>query len=403
MNEPERLTAADQDAFEAACHLAFHEVAHPDTIAMDQRVTEPERTFGVRADGEIIATGANLSRVLTIPGGTLPVAGVSAIGVVPGHTRRGHLVRIMRRLLDDARENGEPVAALWASEGAIYGRFGFGPATRAMRYELQLDRVALRRDTALPDAPPQVGAPADALERIRPLFDRVRAGLPGMLDRPGAWWDRRIHDPEYRRDGAGPLRAAIQPGPDGEPAGYALFAAKTSWDDRGPAASVTVKELIAETPEARAGLWRLLLGLDLVRTLQWRLAPDHDPLTHLLASNDAVDRRAGDGLFVRLVDVDAALAARSYAIPVDLVLEVDDPFCPWNTGRHRLHDGGCEPTDAPADLALGAEALGAIYLGGTPVGALGPAGRIRELRPGALAEAATAFRGAVEPWCPEIF
>jgi predicted acetyltransferase len=403
VSEPERLTAADQDAFEAACHLAFHEVAHPDTIAMDQRVTDPERTFGVRDGGEIVATGAILRRELTIPGGTLPVAGVSAIGVVPGHTRRGHLSRMMRALLDDAREAGEPVAALWASEGAIYGRYGFGPATRAMRYELQLDRVALRRDVALPEAPPQVGVPADALERIRPVFDRVRAGRPGMLDRPGAWWDRRIHDPEHRRDGAGPLRAAVQPGPDGEPAGYALFAAKTSWNDRGPAAGVVVKEVVAETPEAHAGLWRFLLGIDLARTLQWRLAPDGDALTHLLASNDAVDRRAGDGLFVRLLDADAALSARAYAAPVDLVLELDDPFCPWNSGRHRLREDRCEPTDAPADLALGAEALGAIYLGGTPLTALAAAGRVRELRPGALAEAATAFRGAVEPWCPEIF
>ena len=403
MSEPERLTAADQDAFAAAIHLAFHEVAHPDEIAIAQRVTEPERTVGVREDGEIVATGAVLGRRLTIPGGTLPVACVSAIGVVPGHTRRGHLGRIMRMLLDDARAAGEPVAALWASEGAIYGRFGFGPATRATRYELQLDRVALRRDIALPDALPQVGVPADALDRIRPVFDRVRAGRPGMLDRPGAWWDRRIHDPEHRRDGAGPLRAALQPGPDGEPAGYALFAAKTSWDDRGPAGSVMVKEVVAETPEARAGLWRFLLGLDLVRTLTWRLAPHGDALEHLLASNDAVDRRAGDGLFVRLLDVDAALTARGYPTPVDLVLEVDDPFCPWNGGRHRLREDRCEPTDAPADLALGAEALGAIYLGGTPLTALAAAGRVHELRPGALAEAATAFRGAVEPWCPEIF
>jgi predicted acetyltransferase len=176
-----------------------------------------------------------------------------------------------------------------------------------------------------------------------------------------------------------------------------------TWSDRGPAGSVAVTEVVAETPEAHAGLWRFLLGLDLVRTLQWRLAPEHDALAHLLESYDAVDRRAGDGLFVRLLDVDAALSARSYAIPLDVVLEVDDPFCPWNSGRHRLREDRCEPTDAPADLALGAEALGAIYLGGTPLTALATAGRVRELQPGALAEAATAFRGAVEPWCPEIF
>ena len=403
MSEVERLTAADQGAFEAACHLAFHEVAHPEVIAMDQRVTDAERTFAVRDGGEIVATGANLARELTVPGGVVRMAGVSAIGVVPGHTRRGHLTAMMRRLLEDGREAGEPVAGLWASEGAIYGRFGFGIATRAMRYDLQLDRVGLRRDAPLPGPRVQTLEPAAALERMRALHDRVRLARPGMLDRRGAWWDRRIFDPEHRRDGAGPLRAAIQPGDDGEPAGYALFSPKLTWDDRGPAGSVNVRELVAETPEARAGLWRFLLALDLVRTLQWRLAPDHDPLPHLLSGNDAVDRRAGDGLFVRLLDVDAALSARTYTSGADLVLEVDDPFCPWNSGRHRLRDGRCEPTEDPADLALGAEALGSIYLGGTPVTALAAAGRVRELRDGALLEAATAFRGAVEPWCPEIF
>ncbi len=312
MSEVERLTAADQGAFEAACHLAFHEVAHPEVIAMDQRVTDAERTFAVRDGGEIVATGANLARELTVPGGVVRMAGVSAIGVVPGHTRRGHLTAMMRRLLEDGREAGEPVAGLWASEGAIYGRFGFGIATRAMRYDLQLDRVGLRRDAPLPGPRVQTLEPAAALERMRALHDRVRLARPGMLDRRGAWWDRRIFDPEHRRDGAGPLRAAIQPGDDGEPAGYALFSPKLTWDDRGPAGSVNVRELVAETPEARAGLWRFLLALDLVRTLQWRLAPDHDPLPHLLSGNDAVDRRAGDGLFVRLLDVDAALSARTY-------------------------------------------------------------------------------------------
>jgi predicted acetyltransferase len=272
-----------------------------------------------------------------------------------------------------------------------------------VRYDLHVDRVRLRADAPLPQAPVQTLEPAAALAGLRAVHDRVRTGVPGMLDRRGAWWDKRIHDPEHNRDGAGPLRAAVQPGPDGEPAGYALYAAKASWDDHGPAGSVNVRELVAETPEAQAGLWRFLLGLDLVRSLQWRLAPDHAPLLHLAAGNDAINRRAGDGLFVRLLDVDAALSARTYATAVDLVLEVEDADCPWNTGRHRLRDGRCEPTDDPADLALGAEALGAIYLGGTPVTALAGAGRVRELREGALAEAAAAFRSPVEPWCPEIF
>jgi predicted acetyltransferase len=403
MSRVERLTAADQQAFEAACHLAFHEVAHPADIEMYQRITDPERTFAVREGGELIATGCLLTRELTVPGGAVRMAGVSAIGVIAGHTRRGHLTAVMRALLDDARAAGEPVAALWASEGAIYGRFGFGLATRAVRYDLQVDRIALRRDLGLPDAPPRIGLPAALIDDLRAVHDRVRVATPGMLDRPGAWWDKRVHDPEHDRHGAGPLRAAVQPGPDGGPAGYALFAAKLSWDDHGPAGSAIVRELLAETPEARAGLWRFLLGLDLVRTLQWRLAPDHDPLTHIITGNDAVNRRARDGLFVRLLDVEAALSARSYAGPLDLVLDVADPFLPECGGRFRLRDGRCERTDAAADLALGAEELGALYLGGTPATALAAAGRVRELRPGALLEVATGFRSAVEPWCPEIF
>ena len=290
-------------------------------------------------------------------------------------------------LLDDARAAGEPVAALWASEGAIYGRYGFGPATRAMRYELQLDRVALRRDVALPAAPPQVGG-ARRCARADPPAVRPRAGRAARDARPA----RRVVGPAHPRPRAParrrrPLRAAVQPGPDGEAAGYALFAAKMSWGDDGPAGSVAVEEIVAETPEAHAGLWRLLLGLDLVRTLQWRLAPEQDALPHLLASNDAVDRRAGDGLFVRLVDVDAALAARSYAIPVDLVLEVDDPFCPWNTGRHRLHDGGCEPTGAPG--RPGARRRGA----GRDLPRRHPGRRARRGRPVRRAAAGCARRG----------
>ncbi len=134
----------------------------------------------------------------------------------------------MRRPLDDARAAGETVAALWASEGAIYGRFGFGPATRAMRYELQLDRVALRRRRRRsPTRRRRLARPGGRARADPRRVRRVRAARPRRACSTGAarWWERRIHDPEHRRDGAGPLRAAIQPGPDGEPAGYALFAA----------------------------------------------------------------------------------------------------------------------------------------------------------------------------------
>ena len=405
---PQPVAAEELEAFERAIRHAFHEDGHPDDVAHSIRTLEPGRTLAIRHGGEIVAGAAVLTRTMTVPGGAaVPVAGVSAVGVRPGHTRRGHLGRLMRRQLADVHEAGrEAIAALWASEGAIYGRYGYGLASRSVTYQLQCRRAALRRDLALPAEQPRV-LPASVARPIAAVYEAARSQAPGMFARDKAWWEHRLYDPEHRRDGLSPLQAVVQPGPDGEPAGYALFAAKVAWSNLGAGGEAQVRELVATTPEARAGLWAFLLSLDLIEKLRWRLAPDHDPLPHMLASTDPLTHSIGHGLWVRVVDADRALAARSYSAPLDLVLELDDADCPWNAGRHRLASDGetatCEPTTAPADLALGAEALGAAYLGGTRLESLAGAGRVRELRPGALRRAALAFRGLAEPWCPEIF
>jgi predicted acetyltransferase len=396
------------EEFETRTRLAFHEHGHPADIAIDVALLEPETTYAIRDDGAMVAMAAAFERELTVPGAMLPVSAVSAVGVVPGHTRRGFLGALMRRQLDDAHAAGMAVAALWVSEGAIYGRYGYGPATRSVNYELQLPRGELRAGLPLPaERARLVTEPDAALPQAREVFEQVRPRHPGVLGRSDGWWARRVHDPEHRRDGFGPLRAVVQPGPGGQPAAYALYSAVLRWDDHGPAGELRVRELVATTPEARAGLWRYLLGLDLIRTLGWGLAPDHDPLAHMLASTDPLVRKVGGGLWVRLIDVGAALAARRYAVPLDVVLEVSDAFCPWNEGRRRLRADGdevtCEPTSAAADLELDAAVLGAAYLGGTRLDTLAGAGLVRELRPGALARAALAFRAAAEPWCPEIF
>jgi predicted acetyltransferase len=177
--------------------------------------------------------------------------------------------------------------------------------------------------------------------------------------------------------------------------------------DGRPEAEVRLRELMAATPEDRAILWEHLLRLSLTRTVHWPLAPEDEPLPHMLTDSRAVRARLGDGLFVRLVDLPRALAQRTYAMPVDVVLEVADDVCPWNAGRWRLAaDAGgatCERTEAPADLALSVVELGAAYLGGTPLALLAAAGRIEERTPGALAEAGRAFRGLREPWCAAPF
>jgi predicted acetyltransferase len=303
---------------------------------------------------------------------------------------------MMRRQLADVRARGESVAILWASEGSIYGRFGYGIAARS-------GRLIARRPAARLAMPPPPGEPLRAgpagehVEAMRAVHDRVRAERPGMLDRPGPWWQERLHDPPADRGGSEPLQAVLVAD------GYALYAVRSDRDEDGPAGEVVIRELVAATPAARAALWAFLLDQDLTRTVKWVVAPPDEPLWLMLTDADALRCALEGGLWVRLVDVAAALAARTYASDPDVVLEVADSFCPWNAGRYRLAGGGCERTDADADLALDASALGAAYLGGTTLRELAQAGRVRELRPSALARASAAFRGEVAPWCPEVF
>ena len=392
--------SADQiPEFLAAVHQAFHGQVRPVDVEVVGAVLEPERTLVVRDAGRIVATTGIYSRRMTVPGGELPVAGVTQTGVLPTHRRRGLLTGLMRRQLDDVRAAGEAVAALWASETAIYGRFGYGMATIAAHLEVNTREARLRRP---PELRAELLEPAEAKPAMAAIHDAVRRSRPGMLDRPGAWWDFRTADPEYRREGMSPLKAAVVEGH-----AYALYAAKTGWHHGAPAGEVGVREVVAATPEGAAAIWDYLLSLDLVRRVSHELAASDDPLPHLLTEAQAVQARVGEGLWVRVVDVARALTARTYTAPFEAVLELADEFCPWNAGAWALAWNGrtatCEPTTAAPDLALSAADLGAAYLGGTTLEQLARAGRVRELRPGGLAPASLAFRGDRAPWCPDIF
>jgi predicted acetyltransferase len=389
-------TRDEYDDFSVAVLSAFHRELTDTDRTRYNRIDEPERSLAWFDEGQIVATTAAFTRVLTVPGATVGCAAVTAVAVVPTHRRRGLLTEMMRRQLEDVRGRGEPVAALWASEGAIYGRFGYGiGATQA--------RLVARRPAARLTAPPPPGAPLRAgpagehVEAMRAVHERVRPHRPGLLDRPGPWWPDRLYDPESERNGAQSLRAVVTDD------GYALYATRPGFDEDGPAGEVVMRELVAAAPEARAVLWAFLLDQDLTRTVRWDQAPVDEPLWLMVTNPRAVRRKVGDSLWVRLVDVAAALSARAYATSLDVVLEVADAFCPWNEGRYRLAGGTCEPTGAEPDLALDVAALGAAYLGGPTLRELAEAGRVRELRPGALERTSAAFRGDVAPWCPEMF
>ena len=389
-------TREEFDDFSRAAMSAFHREYTESDRDRYERIDEPERSLAWFDEGRIVATTMTFTRRITVPGGEVPCGGVTAVAVVPTHRRRGLLTAMMRRQLENIRMAGEPIAALWASEGAIYGRFGFGVAAANVRVAAQRPATRLAAPPT-PGDPLRAGPAAEHVEAMRDVHDRVRRDRPGMLARPGPWWPDRLFDPESTRGGAQPLRAVVTED------GYAIYAVRAAFDDEGPAGEVKVRELVAATPEARAVLWEFLLDQDLTRTIGWEMAPLDEPLWLMVTNPRSVRRTIGDGLWVRLVDVAAALSARTYSAEVEVVLEVSDAFCPWNEGRYRLAGGVCERTDASPDLVLDVTALGAAYLGGTTLLELAAAGRVRELRPGSLARTSAALRSEVAPWCPEVF
>src|SRR3954454_325262 len=343
------------DDFGRAALSAFHQELNDADRERYARIDEPERSLAWFDDGRIVATAGAYTRVLTVPGAVVPCAAVTAVAVVATHRRRGLLTAMMRRQLEDLRERGDSVAALWASEGGIYARFGYGIAARAAR--LAARRPGARLPGPAVGKPLRAGPAGEHVEVMRAVHERVLRRRPGMLDRPGPWWRDRLDDPESLRHGAQPLQAVITED------GYALYAVRPDSGEDGPAGEVRVRELVAARPDAHAQLWAFLLDQDLTRTITWRLAPVDEPLWLALTDPRAVRMTLTDSLWVRLLNVPAALGARSYAIDADVVIAVADRFCEWNTGRYRLSGDGCERTQAAADLALDVCPLAAAYLG----------------------------------------
>jgi predicted acetyltransferase len=355
-------------------------------------------------DGDRIVGGAGAYPFeLTVPGGTVGCGGVTVVGVLPTHRRRGVLTAMMRAQLEDIRDRGEPLAALWASEEVIYRRFGYGLASLSCEMGLASGYAGLREP---PDERASVRLVAldEARDVIAPVYDRVRARTPGMYTRTETWWDTRpLSDPPERRQGGGEKNVLVVE-LDGEAAGYALYRVHTKFESGASVGHVDVIEAMADGPVATRELWRVLLDMDWKATLKGYLLPIDHPLLHQLRYPRRMKLRVGDGLWVRLVDVGAALSARAYGGDGPLVLEVTDAFLPENAGRWRIGGGAAERTEDRADLALDVGALGAVYLGGFTFGELVRAGVATELREGAAAVAdATFLSRGPKPWCPEIF
>jgi predicted acetyltransferase len=356
-------------------------------------------------DGDEIVGGAGAFPFeLSLPGGRrVAAAGVTVVGVLPTHRRRGVLTELMRKQLENLRERGEPVAYLWASEGKIYSRFGYGLASLQGEIELAREHTAFARFFD-PEGELRLVSPEEALAAFPAVYDRVLAERPGMFARSRQWWETRVlADTSVRRPaGVGQLERVLLE-LRGQPVAYATYRVQQSFETFTSTGAVHGVEVLGATPAATRAIWRWLLDMDWTSKIKADKLPVDHPLFHLLAEPRRMRFTVTDCLWVRLVDVGEALSARGYAAEGAVVFDVKDVFCPWNEDRWRLAGGRAERTEDAAELALDVTALGAAYLGGFSFRQLADALRVEELVAGAIERADTLFRTDRAPWCPEIF
>jgi predicted acetyltransferase len=379
----------------------------PEDLEVGRQITDFDRTLAIFENGQVVATAGIFSFEMAVPGGrNLPCPGVTRVTVRSTHRRRGLLTAMMRRQLEDIHARGEPLAALYASEAVIYARYGYGVATYEAELEIPRARSAFRQ-------PPSAGGRVTLVDKeqaaaiFHDVWNRAQLSQPGMLKHTEAWWRHDLADLELWREGASEQYLAVYEDSSGRPQGFVQYRVKSAWTDNHPDGTLNILLLIAVTPEAYAALWRYCLDVDLMaKVVAWLRCVD-EPVRFLLEDVRAPKTKVYESLWLRLVDVGVALAGRAYATPGTLVLDVRDAVCPWNQRRFKLEtDAGkasCTPTQSEPDLVIDVADLAAIYLGGNRLTTLADAGRVDEVKAGAVRRADAMFQGERTPWCPTHF
>jgi predicted acetyltransferase len=383
--------------------VVFAETPSPAVADAERSILPADRVLVAtdRALNRVVGTAGSYAFAMTLPGGTsLPVAGVTNVGVLPTHRRRGIMRQLMVLQLDAIAAEGRPLAVLNASDARIYGRFGYGMASR---YAV----VRVQPPQGFRQAPPhrsvELVRSSDALGRVEALYNEARTVRPGTFDRSAAWWSMLLGATEMWKGGGHHEVVIAHPEGD-EPGGFALY--RTT--QHGDGIHVSLRELVAATPATHAALWRYLLDIDLASVVEAEVPVD-DPLLWLLDDSRALrTTEVRDFLFVRVLDTPAALAARRYRVPLDVVVEVHDPFRPQGAaaGRFRLEGGPdgatCGSSTADPDVVLGVDALGSLVLGGVDPAVLAATGRL-EASAAVLQRLGAAMVSSPAPFCATRF
>lgn len=379
----------------------------PIHVERRRSVWDPERTWGARDHGRWVATLATDDRRLTIPGpggetAEIAADALTAVTVSATHRRRGLLTRMLTASLQQAVDRGDPVTILLAAEWPIYGRFGYAPATRYADYTL------FTRQAGVEVAPDPAGTlrqiePDELAEHAADIFARARRRWTGAIDRPGEWWSRRLGARGFAPipDGRGTW---IVHESDGAPDGFLAWKAFRDFDLNGDFGGVEVLEFVAATDRAYRNLWSYLCSLDVISEVRLHQRPINEPVRWLLGDGRALRQQyTGDELWLRILDVPAALSARGYGADGRIVLDVvDNSVGGYATGRYVLDagpdDASCTRTTEPADVTVSQHALASAYLGDHSVRELAIAGGVDELTAGALTRLDAMLATHVRPW-----
>lgn len=389
-----------EDEFETwmrAIESAFGGHVSPEDVQNERKVIDPARCLAAFDGDDIIGCASSVVFEMTVPGGTIPTVGITGVGVVPTHRRRGVNTALMRRQLDDIRDGGFAIAALFASEGGIYGRFGYGLATLDAFVDIETSRSAFIPGSE-GDGRVWLLDREAAKERYLSMYDRSRLTRPGAMKKSPNWFDYEFADKHFGEERKF-FFALHETGNDCD--GIAAYTIKHEWD-LVPKNIVELYDLDALTPSVYAQMWRFVLDLDLVSKVTAWSRPADEPLLHLLREPRRLNMRLKDGMWVRLLDIPRALTARRYPHDGRVVFDVRDAFCPWNEARYILDVGAegatCEQTEDEADLLLTTNELAAAYLGGASFSQLHRAGRVSEERAGAIGTADAMFAWDPPPW-----
>lgn len=395
--EIREVPEADLDRMVDLADLVFHHRTEDDNRERDSWLPRRAERIGAYSGDTLAGQLATLPMRLSVPGALLDCSAITCVGVLPTHRRRGVLTAMIERMLADSVAAGRPVSALWASQGPIYGRYGYGIADRAISLEIDTTRPLVLRTEPDP-RPLRLIDRASAPEVLGPVHTRAIERRPGGLVRDADWWTNGVlpRVDEHHQELTEPRIVVL----DGDPGGYAIY--RTHGDD--DTGTVHLEDLVGDTPQAEAALWRYLASIDITDRIKAPSRPVDDLIPHMVADPDQVVINRDEGaIWLRLVDAPAALRARSWASGDSLVIDLRDVRLPANQGRWRLAAGACDRTADAPDLTLNTTELAAAYLGGARLTTFAHVGLVTEHTPGAAARLDAAFAVPRAPYTNDGF